>query len=157
MAIDTGKVLGRRTVRFESLQEVVQDAVRLAAGEVRILGNWSFGQILDHLAKAMVMTIDGFEFKAPLLIRIVARLFMKRRFLAGKMPAGFQFRKGMQDLVPDEISVADGLERLRRAVERLETETHRAPSPIFGKITVEESNQLQLRHAELHLSFVITA
>lgn len=157
MAIDTGKVLGRRTVRFESLQEVLQDAERLAAGEVRSLGNWSFGQILDHLAKTMEMTIDGFDFKAPWLIRIVAKLFMKKRFLTKTMPAGFQFRKGMQGLLPDEISIADGLDRLRRAVERLETETRRATSPIFGKTTVEESNQLQLRHAELHLSFVLPA
>ncbi len=51
--INTKKVEGRRAVRYESLSEFLQDAERLANCEVRTVGNWSQGQIYEHLARAL--------------------------------------------------------------------------------------------------------
>jgi len=40
-------------------------------------------------------------------------------------------------------------------VARLQATTKRYPSPAFGPLTLEEWDQLHLRHAELHLSFFV--
>jgi hypothetical protein len=42
MTIDTGKVTGRREVRYANFDEVRADAEQLAAGPVRMLGNWTY-------------------------------------------------------------------------------------------------------------------
>ncbi len=40
-------------------------------------------------------------------------------------------------------------------IDRLNREPQRYPSPVFGKMTKEEWDQLHLRHAEMHLSFYV--
>src|SRR5437660_10843986 len=52
--VDTGKVPGRRTLRFETIDEMMADVDRLVeaerAGRLKRLGNWTLGQTLGHLA-----------------------------------------------------------------------------------------------------------
>jgi hypothetical protein len=155
MTIDTGKVTGRRELHYTNFDEVSADAECLAAGPVRMLGNWTYGQILEHLASVMEMSIDGFNAQAPWYIRLAAGLFMRRRFIYGAMPAGFSLPKQMRHLLPKETSVTEGLGHLRRAIERLKIEEARSPHPVFRRLTREESDQIQLRHCELHMSFVL--
>jgi hypothetical protein len=153
--VNTSAVKDRRPVHFEKLQDVVTDAEMLvAAKQVRALGNWTLGQALGHLAVGMNGTIDGMPFKPPLWLRILARL-MKRKFLKGPMPPGFRLPKEAEaKMVPaPEFSAAEGLAQLRAAVARLQREPNRAPSPVMGKLTREQSDRLQMHHAELHLSF----
>jgi hypothetical protein len=72
------------------------------------------------------------------------------------MRPGFQLPKSATKLWPDEkVSAEAGLAQLKAAVTRLFTETPAAPHPFFGKMAVEEVMQLSLRHAELHMSFII--
>lgn len=145
----------RRTLKFESEEQILQEAERLAAGPYRLLGKWSYGQILEHLATAIDYFYDGFGFQAPWIVRIFAPL-IKRRILAKGMSAGFQLPKAAAPLLPvADSSVAQGLQHLRSALERLSREPPKYPSPFFGKMTPEEVRQLMRRHAELHLSFVV--
>ncbi len=58
-------------------------------------------------------------------------------------------------LIPKEISYADAVECLRIAVGRLKTETKRGAHPVLGKMNVDEWNRFHLRHAEMHLGFLI--
>src|SRR4051794_29468808 len=89
--INTAKVLGRRQLRFHSLDEIAADVERLAAfRHVQPLGNWSPGQVLEHLTLTMNNSIDGFPQFVPALIKPLLRMFMKRRFLSKAMPAGFK-------------------------------------------------------------------
>ena len=156
MAIETGKVRDRRQIEYDSLQQLLDDAEHLASAGHLTLGNWTLGQVLAHLAAGMNMSIDGFKMKVPLPARIIGPLFLKRRFLKRGMPAGFQLPPSAKSLLPDEAtSVEDGLQQLRKAVGRLESETARSPHPVFGSMSREESDRMQLRHAELHMSFVI--
>jgi hypothetical protein len=53
MPVNTAKVDGRRKLDYASLEEVLADADRLSSGPVKVLGNWSAGQIFKHLAIAM--------------------------------------------------------------------------------------------------------
>lgn len=155
MPVATAKVQGRRKLDYKSLDEVVADAERLAAGPVRALGNWSPGQIFKHLALAYNGSIDGFPFKFPWHFRAMAKLF-KKQLLAGAMPPGFKMsaeRARVTEAGP--TSTEDGLADLRAAVTRLKQETRRASHPIFGELTNDEWNQVHLKHAGLHLSFLV--
>ena len=112
MTINTKKVEGRRQLRYASLDELLADAQRLAAGEVRTLGNWSPGQIFQHLAQSMNWSIDGFDFSFPAPLRWVMSLLMKRKFLQKELPAGYQ---APASAIPDETSTAAGLAALEQA------------------------------------------
>ena len=154
MAVNTKTVQNRRELHYESFAEVLEDAQNLAKGGFKTVGNWSYGQILNHLATAMTATIDGFESRAAWPMRTVANLLFKKRFLTKTLPAGFQIPAKWNKFVPREVSMEEGLENLRIAIGRLQTETVRAPHP-FLDLTAEESDLMQLRHAELHMGFVI--
>src|SRR5262245_21314522 len=101
--IDTAKVTGRRTLRFESLDEIAAEVDWLAeCEEVRALGNWSSGQVLQHLATTMNNSIDGFSGFVPLPVRLLLRLLMKKRFLTKPMPPGFQLPQSAGNMFPPE-------------------------------------------------------
>ncbi len=153
--INTRQVTGRRTLRYESYEEALADVEKLAAGEVRTLGNWSFGQILRHLAVAVDTMIDGGPFNMPAPVKFFMRLLMKKRMLTQTLSPGFKLPKSAASLVPQETSVEESLELFRAAVERAKTETRRAPHGGFGVMGPGEWDQFQLRHFEMHLSFVV--
>ncbi|HUY35015.1 MAG TPA: DUF1569 domain-containing protein [Pirellulales bacterium] len=156
MAVKTGKVTGRREVHYDSYQDLLNDAERLAGGEVRLLGNWSLGQILAHLSRGMEFAIDGIPYKAPWPIRTVVRLFMRRRIITRPMSAGFTLPGRAADfLVPGPINTDEGLAMLRVAIQRLRDETERSPHALLGEMSLDEWDSLHLRHSELHMSFVV--
>ena len=53
------------------------------------------------------------------------------------------------------MAADEGLRRYRAAMERLRATAPTIPNPVFGRLTHEQWIQLNLRHAELHLSFQI--
>ena len=152
MPINTKKVVGRRKVRYESFDEFVADAQRLSAVPVRTLGNWSQGQIYDHLASSLDGSIDGTGFSLPAPVRWMMSLLMKRRMLEKGIPAGFSAPDRFQ---PGDTSVEEGLAALRQAVARQKEESQRAPHPAFGDIGREGWDRFNLRHAEMHMSFLV--
>jgi hypothetical protein len=147
--------VSRRQVRYQSFDEVLADAQRAVQDRAGTTGQWSLGRILEHLAIANEKTIDGFHFLAPLPVRIIAGTFLKKRFIKRGLKPGFRLsKKAEQILVPGEIDPNQALDHLRRSVKRLQAETERSLHPFFGRVTLDESNRLNLRHAELHMSFV---
>jgi hypothetical protein len=154
--VNAKKVQGRRELHFAKLADIQAEAERLASRPVRQLGNWSLGYSLAHLAGAMKMSLEGVDFKAPWFIRMLAPLF-KKRLLRGPMKPGFQLPKNAAEvLIPSrEVPTQEGLNELRTMIDRLNREPQRYPSPVFGKMTKEEWDQLHLRHAEMHLSFYV--
>jgi hypothetical protein len=156
MPIDTTKVKDRRKVEYSSLQQVLEDAQRLCQGNVKALGNWSPGQIFQHLAWSFDTSIDGNDAKFPWWLRMIAPL-MKKKLLGSPMPPGFKLPESAQKLVPGPTSTEEGLAALRAAIARQERESSRAPNPVFGELTRNEWNQLHLKHAALHMSFLVPA
>jgi hypothetical protein len=154
MAVNTKKVEGRRKVRYSSLDEFLQEAERLSQADVRMLGNWSQGQIYGHLARTMDGSIDGMNFLMPAPVRFLMSFLMKRKFLYGALPAGF---KSAPEFVPDGTSLEVELAALRKAVARQNEEPNRVLHPAFGNIGKEGWINCHLRHAELHLSFLVEA
>jgi Protein of unknown function (DUF1569) len=155
-AVDTRKVRGRRSLSLGSLDALLAEAERLASGPVRTLGNWSLGQVLDHLAAWMEFSIDGVPVRLPRLIRLVARP-LRSWIVRRRMPAGFRWlEETAKRVLPQRpIDTAEGLEHLRRAISRLRTEAQRAPSPLLGRLTAEEWERFHLWHAAHHLSFIV--
>ena len=47
------------------------------------------------------------------------------------------------------------MRRYKNVLQRLKVEAPTLPSPIFGKMTHDESIALTLRHTELHLGFFV--
>lgn len=149
--INTKKVSGRRDVHYASLDELLDDAQRLTNTEVNTLGNWSQGQIYEHLARALDTSIDGVDFSFPAPARWMMSLLMKKKFLYREIPAGF---KVTGKVLPEATSLEEGLASLERAVARQKQETDRAIHPGFGKLSNEEWEAFHLRHAEMHMSFI---
>lgn len=154
MSIDTRKV-ARRKLRFENEAEILAEAERLAAGPIRVLGNWSPGRIFKHLAIVMEGSIDGIEFRPPWIIRAVGP-WMKGYVLKHGMSPGIKLPENAKRALidPADVSNEEGLAALRKAIERQLSIAERKPSPVFGKMTRDEWRQLHCRHAELHLSFL---
>ena len=156
--MNTKRVEGRRPLRFERVDDALADAEAMAAaareGRLRQLGNWPLGKILGHLATWVGYAYDGVPVTPPLLIRWIMRP-MKNRFLYKAMPAGVHIPRTAEGTFGTEAMTLDeGLDRYRRALARLKAEPPQRRHPIFGQMTHEEWINGQLRHAELHLSFV---
>lgn len=154
--VDTAKVAGRRKLHFTSLDDIAADVEMLAAaGKVRTLGNWTPGQVLKHMTYPMLWALDGAPFKGPWYIRLLS-VFFKKKFLRDPMPAGFKLSGDFaKHGVPGETSWEEGLHAIRSAIARMKAEPQRHPSPILGELTPEQHVQIQCRHCELHLSFLI--
>lgn len=157
--VDTGKVTGRRMLRFASIGEAMADVDQLVeaerAGRLKRLGNWTLGQTLGHLAAWAEYAYTGSPLKVPFFIKWFLRL-RKQKFLYGPMRAGVKI-PGVAGgtLATEPIPLDEALARWRRVMERLKTEPPTAPNGIFGPLTHDESIALNLRHAELHLGFLI--
>lgn len=160
--IDTKQVTTRRDIAFATLDDLSSEARRIAeaeaAGTARALGNWSPGQNLQHLARFMTCSLDGFGEGLPLPLKLLGRglrLFLGKKLLKNAPPPGFKLPKGMRFVPDDEVSAADGARELCAVIDRVRGGEGFIPaSPLLGKLSREQWIELHLRHAELHLSFV---
>jgi len=84
----TKSVKDRRKVGYRTLGEILDDAERLAGGEIETLGNWSAGQVFHHLGATLRASIDRFGgAKLPLHLGIMGRV-LRPVFLRMTPPAG---------------------------------------------------------------------
>ena len=157
VSIDTRKVEGRRELGYQSLEDLLDDARHCAADGYVTIGNWSVSQIYHHLSVSLHASIDGFGFMAFWPKRLLARIFFKNRFLTQGFQPGVTIPGKMKRLEPTDMPVEDALTQLATAIERYQANPKRAPHPLFGQLTSEECDQFQLRHAELHMSFIVPA
>jgi hypothetical protein len=126
------------------------------AGTLSQLGNWTAGQIFGHLATWINYTYDGFPIqRPPWFVRIVLRMQLKK-YLKKGFPSGVRIPKVDNGSTGTEsLSTAEGSQRLRAALQRLESDEPAAhDSPAFGPMSHADRIQLNFRHAELHLSFL---
>lgn len=146
----------RRTVRYQSMAELLADAEQLAVSEHRTIGNWSLGQIFEHISKAITCSMDGFGFQAPWFSRVFIAPFVKNAMITKGMKPGFKLPKRAESLLPTPaVSTEVGLESLRQSIRRFDREPGRQPHPFLGPLASQEWISLMLRHAELHMGFVL--
>ncbi len=154
MSTDTIKTQ-RRKVRYDSMDELLADARRLATANPTMVGGWTLAENFHHLASVINMSVDG-GWVAPAPLRWILRPLLKRRFLTRSLPAGFKVPKQLPNAVPPEDSnTEEALDALGKAIERFRAEPQRAIHPFIGKLTPAEWEQFHCRHAELHLSHAV--
>ena len=153
--VNTRQVQGRRAVRYETFGELLVDAEKLAKVPTQTLGNWSVGQIYRHLAVSINSMIDGPPFTLPAPFQWLLRVFLKKRMLTRTLDPGFKLPQRAAAMIPAPTSIEEGLDLLRHAVRRINGTDERAPHGGFGRITKEEWDAFQLRHCEMHMSFIV--
>jgi Protein of unknown function (DUF1569) len=156
-ATDAKPLVQRRKLRYRSFDEVLAEAERLNAGTYHTLGNWTLPRATGHLGQAMLGSVDGTPFFVPWWMKVVGRLYIRRKLLRGPFPSGFKLpRRAEAKLVPqEELSFEEGMRRLSAGIARLGETRQRVPHPVIGRLSVDEWNEFHLRHAELHLSFFV--
>jgi hypothetical protein len=145
---------GRRELRFETLDRVMPDVDRLIAG-YRALGNWSLGQVCNHLSGALVNSVEGFPVKAPWVVRATIGRWKRKEFLAAQsMPEGIRLPETLRPKPSlDDRAEAEAL----RAALRLFA-AHTGPTadhPFFGPMTRDQWDRLHRVHCAHHLSFLL--
>lgn len=151
----------RRKLRFETLDDALAEAERLAAaerdGRLTHTGNWTLGQTLGHLATWTNFAFDGYppEVHAPLPVRLILRLLRNRILNTGMQPGVKIGKVPGGTLGLDVLPTDEGLRRFRAALERLRGTGPGVVNPAFGRLTHGQWIQLNLRHAELHLGFQV--
>jgi len=157
--IETGKVTDRRTLRFASIDELLADIDRIVeadkAGKLRRTGNWTAGQAFGHLAAWLNYAYEGYPINPPWFIRLLIRT-RKKKYLHDGMAAGVRI-PGSKDgtFATEALTTDEGAARLRQALARLKSgEPPKFDSPAFGKMPCDERVAINLRHAQLHFSFL---
>ena len=143
----------RRALSFSRLDEVMPDVDRLLDGH-RAVGNWTLGQVCNHLAWTIRLSVEGFPAKAPWIARVTVLRFVKRWVLSkGRIPAGgplpkrFEPKSGLDDRAEAEA--------LRATIRLFAAEAGPlAEHPYFGRLNVDEWNRFHCIHCGHHLGFL---
>ena len=150
----------RRKLTFATLDDVVRDVENLLAKGYDRAGNWDLAQVCSHLAEWMRFPVEGFP-KMPLLLRPLAwmmRATVGKKLRAKVLTQGFDAggRTMPQTVFTPGGDPTAAVAKLKEAAERFKAHAGPIhPSPLFGAMTKDEALQLQLKHCEHHLSFLI--
>ena len=141
---------GRRELTFTRLEDVPADVEGLLAGHVTV-GQWSLGQILNHLATGIRLTMEGRPAPAePTREQDVAR---RRFFRAGKFPEGVAAPFPILLPEPGLVSRTEA-DALAMVIDRFASAAGPfAAHPILGPLTKDEWTQFHCMHCVHHLSF----
>jgi len=156
MAVDTKSVPGRRRLHFTSYEEMLNDVHALASRPTRVLGNWSLGQICMHLAAGINAGVDGAPFQPAWYFRLIGPL-IKGWVISRPMSPGFKLPSNAGAFLPAPVSTTEGVAALEQAIARFRNTTDLKPHAVFGPMSREQWDLLQMRHGEMHLSFVLPA
>jgi hypothetical protein len=158
MAVNTAKVSGRRVLRFADFADLIADAETVATHPCKQLGNYTAGQILEHLAIAAAGPFDGFQgLVAPWYVRYVIVPLVKNSIMTQAMSPGRRMSAKVDAAFwpAADMDKMEAFQHLKQTLERFKKETPVHAHPAFGKLAFQEWVALTLRHAEMHLSFLI--
>lgn len=156
--INTRRVRGRRRLRFRDFDALLAEVRQLHTAPHRALGNWSLPQIVMHVGQVMHGSIDGSQAPAefPLPARIVGRLFLRPLLLNVAVPAGIQPPAAVRrEFMFDQAEFDEAFACLETGVQRLGRQGTRVVHPLLGRLSAAQWDKFHLRHAEMHLSFIV--
>ncbi|HWE36874.1 MAG TPA: DUF1569 domain-containing protein [Isosphaeraceae bacterium] len=146
----------RRRLAFASLDDVMPEVERLLAGHVTV-GNWSLGQICNHLATAFHLVVDVAPRDVAPGRREVLVAWLARRwfFAVDRFPTGVKVPSPR--LIPRPGADARReAEALREAIARFVSAPGPFPThPILGPLTRAQWVELHRRHCAHHLGFAL--
>lgn len=146
----------RRELTLSSLDDIVAEVERLAAGEVKTTGKHSFPQIVRHLALSNSMMTGRIPAPKPPLIMKLMLPFIRSAILKGSVKPGVKLPANAEAVFwsDEEISIQDTIEMLKESVAYYKKDGPLPVHPIFGKASREQLDRLTCNHAAMHLSFV---
>ncbi len=142
---------------FDCLRSEIDALETAGNAHLETTGNWTPAQIVEHLARAVEASLDGFNIKLPLMLRIMKPLIRWQMLRTGfNVKSGIKLSGDAVDkFVPSpDTELGPAIEHLRKTLDRTANEQYIAASPIMGPMTSEQWKTLHLRHAEMHLGFV---
>lgn len=144
---------GRRHLSYASFDEVMPDVERLLAGHTTV-GTWSLAQICRHLATVMRRVVDLPASTPHDPSRWVSEERKREVFDSGLLPEGLPSTE--ENLPTETLGEREEAEGLRIALAYYKA----SPGPViphrlFGPLSKEEWDCLQLIHFAHHLSFAI--
>jgi hypothetical protein len=145
---------------YKSVAELQADLDQIeaahSAGTLKVTGEWSAGQNMEHCAKIMRYAFDGFEAGVPWFIKLFGVLVFKPMLGRSHMKPGIKLPAKAASLMPrDEVPIEEGLSTIREQLRRIdagEKMTHN--SPVLGKMSHDQWVLLHLDHCRLHLGFL---
>ncbi len=144
----------RRKLDFKTFNDLKNDLNLLSQSRYDRAGNWSLGQVCDHIAIFLDKSMDGFNLVLPLPLRMMGGFARWSTLKFRWIPSGY---KAPDILLPLDVSSdPQGIERLQKSIQRYESFNQPLhPSPLFGKVSRQQWDQLHLIHAAHHFSFLI--
>ena len=159
-SVDTRRDVQRRTLRLNSIDDALAEVEKIAAaddaGTLRAYGNWTAGQAMAHIAAWIEYGYVGYPTgPPPWFVRWFLRLQLKK-FLRDGMTAGIRIPGSPEGTYGvDKMETQAAADRLKNALLKLKRgEPIQFHSPAFGQMSDKDRVRLNLRHAELHLSFL---
>ena len=143
-------------MRLATIDDALAEARRIAAaGKATTLGNWTCGQILNHVATWAEFAFTDSGIRPPWILRLMGPMLLKR-FLKKGLPAGHSIPKVPGGTLGIEVvPAAQALARFEKAFQRLKREAPKGRHAFFGAMKHDQWIALNLRHCELHMSFVM--
>jgi hypothetical protein len=145
---------GRRPLTFDSLDQVMPDVDQLLQGHTTI-GNWSLGQICNHLTTTLTWTVDGYPKLVPWFIRrTVGPLLLHRILKTGQFPEGIKLPGPY--LPKAALNDRAEAEALRAALWHFASHSGRlSDHPLAGQVARADWERYHCIHCARHLSFVL--
>ena len=144
----------RRSLYFESYEEVVREIESLEKNGYSMVGRWTLAQACAHLDYYYKGSLDGFADMLPWIVRLLVGkpllwwVLRQDTMREGGATAPKSVPKAEDDTKESITTAKDNLKRLTTA-----TALH--PSGLFGELTVEQWRTLHLKHSAHHLGFLI--
>jgi len=150
------KTAERRTLHFDTLDDIVRDVETVTAGPHHVTGNWTAAQNIWHVAHTVALSNRGFDFKVPLPMKLIGRTLKLLGMHTKPINPGINppAKVAAAFAPPHDVALEMAIAKLRDEVQYARTHGMNHPSPLFGKLSHDTWIQTHCRHAELHLSFI---
>ena len=144
---------GRRTLRFQDLEDIMPDVERLLDGHTTV-GHWSLGQICRHLATVLRRVVDLPASTPHDASGWVGEGRKREFFESGVVPEGIPTSPRL--LPAEALDEHEEAEGLRQAIAHYQA----SPGPVvphvlLGFLTRKEWDRFHCIHAAHHLSFAV--
>lgn len=153
------KTADRRSLHFDTLEEVLSDAETITDGghtDPPTTGNWNAAQIIYHIAQTIHMANHGGSFTVPFPVKLMGRTLKlfgvhRKPIKPGINPPG---KVAAAFAAPDGVTLDQAMDKLRTEVATANQHEMSHPSPLFGKLSHNDWVHANCRHAELHFGFI---
>ncbi len=145
----------KRELDLRSADEVIAEIERLRDGGYAKSKRWNLTQICQHLHETMQGAMDGFGFRLPWILRVIAKKIFFRALKTRKLASGaptFRQLKPTASPGEDDSKVIDQCIATIRKADQFDgsVEDH----PLVDGMSVDQWRDFMWLHASHHLAFL---